>query len=222
MKIKKHVRLAEALEDLRGIMASLEQRESVLRGRRASVPDDLTLEIELETDEGGTELEIELKWRPTAQTPKDNPLIGILMGSERDRPVMEEAAAVLQESAVPYEIRVLSAHRTPDKVIEYAKSAPERGLEIIIAGAGMAAHLAGLVAANTCLPVIGVPIKSEVLGGIDALLSTVQMPTGIPVATVGINGARNAAYLALAMLGPKYPQISKRLRDIREGFRREG
>ncbi|OGW14120.1 MAG: 5-(carboxyamino)imidazole ribonucleotide mutase [Nitrospinae bacterium RIFCSPLOWO2_12_FULL_45_22] len=149
------------------------------------------------------------------------PLIGILMGSKNDRTVMEEAAGILREIGVPFDMQVLSAHRLPDRVMEYARSAAERGIEVIIAGAGMAAHLAGMVTANTQLPVIGVPLNSGVLGGIDALLSTVQMPDGVPVATVAINGAKNAAYLALEILALKYHEIDEKFKKMREEAKRE-
>jgi 5-(carboxyamino)imidazole ribonucleotide mutase len=127
------------------------------------------------------------------------PLVSIIMGSTSDLPVMEEAAKVLNELKIPFEMNALSAHRTPDKVEEFAKSAASRGIRVIIAGAGMAAHLPGVVAAMTPLPVIGVPIKSS-LDGLDSLLAIVQMPPGIPVATVAINGARNAGILAAQIL----------------------
>jgi len=148
------------------------------------------------------------------------PLVGILMGSDSDLPVMEKAAEALKEMGVAYEIDISSAHRLPEKTAGYAKTARERGLEVLIAGAGMAAHLAGVLAAHTTLPVIGVPLKSGALEGVDALYSTVQMPPGIPVATVGIDGAKNAAYLACEILSIKYPEIAKKLEDFREKTRR--
>ncbi|MBI5199562.1 MAG: 5-(carboxyamino)imidazole ribonucleotide mutase [Nitrospirae bacterium] len=151
---------------------------------------------------------------------KKNPLVGILMGSENDLPVMEEAAKVLKEMDVPYEIDISSAHRLPEKTAEYAKNARKRGIEVIIAGAGMAAHLAGTIAAHTTLPVIGVPLKSGALKGVDALYSTVQMPTGIPVATVSIDGAKNAAYLACEILSIKYPDIAKKLESVRNKMKK--
>jgi len=143
------------------------------------------------------------------------PLVGILMGSDSDLPVMEKAAEVLKEMGVAYEMDISSAHRLPEKTAQYAKTARERGLEVLIAGAGMAAHLAGVIAAHSTLPVIGVPLKSGALDGVDALYSTVQMPPGIPVATVGIDGAKNAAYLACEILSIKYPEIVKKLEDFR-------
>jgi len=143
------------------------------------------------------------------------PLVGILMGSDSDLPVMEKAAEVLKEMEVAYEIDISSAHRLPEKTAHYAKTAKKRGIEVLIAGAGMAAHLAGVLAAHTTLPVIGIPLKSGALNGADALYSTVQMPPGIPVATVGIDGAKNAAYLACEILSIKYPEIAKKLEDFR-------
>ena len=148
------------------------------------------------------------------------PLVGILMGSESDLPVMEKAAEVLKEMGVSYEMEISSAHRLPDKTANYAKTARNRGIEVLIAGAGMAAHLAGVLASHTTLPVIGVPIKSGPLNGADALYSTVQMPPGIPVATVGIDGAKNAAYLACEILSIKSPEITKKIEDFRSRMRK--
>jgi 5-(carboxyamino)imidazole ribonucleotide mutase len=130
----------------------------------------------------------------------DRPLVGVLMGSESDAQVMEETVKELESLGIPHEAKVLSAHRDPEGVREYALSAAARGLKVIIAGAGKAAALAGVVASMTDLPVIGVPVKTSDLGGLDSLLSTVQMPSGVPVATVAINGARNAAILAAKIL----------------------
>lgn len=149
------------------------------------------------------------------------PLVGILMGSDSDLPVMEKAGEVLREMGIPFEMEISSAHRLPDKTSDYAKRARERGIEALIAGAGMAAHLAGVLAANTTLPVIGVPLKSGALNGVDALYSTVQMPAGIPVATVAIDGAKNAAYLACSILSIKYPEIAEKLEGYREKTRQE-
>ncbi|MBA3004577.1 MAG: 5-(carboxyamino)imidazole ribonucleotide mutase [Desulfurivibrio sp.] len=146
---------------------------------------------------------------------QSKPLVGILMGSESDLPVMEKAGAVLAEMGIPYEIDISSAHRLPDKTAEYAGTARERGLEVIIAGAGMAAHLAGVIAAHTTLPVIGVPLTSGALHGVDALYATVQMPPGVPVATVAIDGAKNAAYLACEILSIKYPEVAGELEKFR-------
>ncbi|MGQ9508003.1 MAG: 5-(carboxyamino)imidazole ribonucleotide mutase [Thermodesulfobacteriota bacterium] len=149
------------------------------------------------------------------------PLVGILMGSENDLTIMEKAAEVLKEMNIPYEIDIGSAHRLPEKTAHYAKTARERGIEVLIAGAGMSAHLAGVLAAHTTLPVIGVPIKSGALEGVDSLYSTVQMPTGVPVATVGIDGAKNAAYLACEILSIKYPEIAKKLDEFREKMKKD-
>jgi len=149
----------------------------------------------------------------------DKPLVGILMGSESDLPIMEKAAEVLEEMGTPFEMDISSAHRLPEKTAEYARTARTRGLEVLIAGAGMAAHLAGVLASHTTLPVIGVPINSGALNGVDALYSTVQMPPGIPVATVGIDGAKNAAYLACEILSIKYPEIARKLEAFREKLR---
>ncbi len=129
------------------------------------------------------------------------PLVGIIMGSDSDLGVMEESAKILEEFGVVYEITIVSAHRTPDRLFTYAETAQNRGLRVIIAGAGGSAHLPGMTAALTALPVIGVPVKTKNLEGMDSLLSIVQMPPGIPVATVAINGAKNAGLLALKMLG---------------------
>lgn len=142
------------------------------------------------------------------------------MGSDSDLPVMEEAARILEEFGVSYEITIVSAHRTPERMFRYAQEAESRGIEVIIAGAGGAAHLPGMVASITILPVIGVPVKSSALQGLDSLLSIVQMPPGVPVATVAINGARNAGILAAEILGIKYPEVRKRVRAYRESLRK--
>ena len=138
------------------------------------------------------------------------PKVSIIMGSTSDLPIMEKAAKVLDEFEIPFEMSALSAHRTPDEVAEFAKGAEERGIKVIIAAAGMAAHLGGVIASMTTLPVIGVPIKSS-LDGMDALLATVQMPPGIPVATVGIDNGTNAAILAAQMLSLKYDYLKDML-----------
>jgi 5-(carboxyamino)imidazole ribonucleotide mutase len=144
-------------------------------------------------------------------------LVGVIMGSRSDWETMTHAAETLQSLSVPHEVRVLSAHRTPDQLIEYAASAESRGLEVIIAAAGGAAHLAGVTAAKTVLPVLGVPMESHPLNGLDSLLSTVQMPAGVPVGTLAIGraGAINAALLAVAILGNKYPQYREALQRYR-------
>ena len=144
------------------------------------------------------------------------PLIGILGGSKSDFPILEKAGAILADFDIPYELLVVSAHRTPDRLFQYAETAPGRGIEVIVAGAGGAAHLPGMLAAKTHLPVIGVPIPTENLRGLDSLLSIVQMPKGIPVATVAIGGAENAALLAAQILAGRYPWIADRVKAFRQ------
>ena len=148
-----------------------------------------------------------------------NAQVGIIMGSDSDLPVMRAAAAMLDQFAVAYEIDIVSAHRTPEKLHDYASSAEARGLRVIIAGAGGAAHLPGMAASLTVLPVIGVPISATRLEGMDALLSIVQMPAGVPVATVAIDNAANAAILAVQMLATAEPQLRERLRSYKLGLR---
>lgn len=149
------------------------------------------------------------------------PLVGIIMGSDSDLPVLREAAKVLEDFGIEYEITIVSAHRTPDRMFKYAEEGEERGLKIIIAGAGGAAHLPGMVASLTPLPVIGVPIKTSSLQGVDSLLSIVQMPEGVPVATVGINNAKNAGILAAEILGVTYPEIRKKIKQYKEKLKKE-
>lgn len=151
----------------------------------------------------------------------NKPLVGILMGSDSDLPVMEKATEVLTQLGVAWEMDISSAHRLPDKTAVYARTARERGIEVLICGAGMAAHLAGVVASHTTLPVIGVPLKSGALAGVDALYATVQMPPGIPVATVAIDGGKNAAYLAASILSIKRPELADRLEQFRAVTRQE-
>ena len=141
------------------------------------------------------------------------PLVGIVMGSDSDLPIMQETANILDDFNVPYDITISSAHRSPELTTTYAKNAAKKGLEVIIAGAGGAAHLAGVIASKTSLPVIGVPIDSSSLKGFDSLLSTVQMPSGVPVATmaIGKTGAKNGAILAIQILSLKYPELKKKL-----------
>ncbi|MCC8188536.1 MAG: 5-(carboxyamino)imidazole ribonucleotide mutase [Bacteroides sp.] len=148
------------------------------------------------------------------------PIVSIIMGSTSDLPVMEKAAALLNEMHIPFEINALSAHRTPEAVEEFAKNAHARGIRVIIAAAGMAAHLPGVIAASTHLPVIGVPIKAS-LEGVDALLAIVQMPPGIPVATLGINGALNAAILAVQMLSLENKELEQKLIAYKEGLKKK-
>lgn len=148
------------------------------------------------------------------------PIVSIIMGSTSDLPVMEKAAKFLDDMHIPFEMNALSAHRTPAEVEEFARSAKERGLRVIIAGAGMAAALPGVIAASTTVPVIGVPIKG-MLDGLDAMLSIIQMPPGIPVATVGVNGAQNAAILAAEMLALADANIDARLIAYKEGLKQK-
>lgn len=149
------------------------------------------------------------------------PIVGIIMGSDSDLVIMQETAKVLEEYSVPYELTIVSAHRTPDVLVTYSHSAKQRGLKVIVAGAGGAAHLPGMTASMTVLPVIGVPIKGKNLEGVDSLLSIVQMPSGVPVATVAINGARNAGLLAIKMLGITDEDISVRLEEGMEKLNKE-
>ncbi len=142
--------------------------------------------------------------------------IGIIMGSDSDLPVVEKAFEVLNEFEVPFEVHVLSAHRTPGEAADFAKNAKKNGVGVIIAAAGKAAHLAGAMAANTTLPVIGIPVKSSTLDGLDALLSTVQMPSGMPVATVAIDGAANAALLGVQILAVEDEALAEKLTAYRE------
>ena len=152
---------------------------------------------------------------------QDRPLVGIVMGSISDKDVMDECVKTLKEMDINFEITVSSAHRSPDKTRDYATSASDRGIEVLIAGAGWAAHLAGILASYTTLPVIGVPIDSSPLRGIDSLLSTVQMPPGVPVATmaIGKGGARNAAVFAAQILALKYDEVAKRLEEYKEDLK---
>lgn len=141
--------------------------------------------------------------------------VAIITGSDSDLPIIEKAIDILKDFSIPFEVHIYSAHRTPEKAIEFSKNAEKNGFGVIIAAAGMAAHLAGVIAANTILPVIGIPCKSQNLEGIDALLSTVQMPSGIPVATVAINGGVNAALLSIEILAVNDKELSKKLKEKR-------
>jgi 5-(carboxyamino)imidazole ribonucleotide mutase len=151
--------------------------------------------------------------RPSAKSAR-KPLVGVIMGSQSDWETMKDAVAALKEMGIPFEAKVVSAHRTPKLMAEYAGSAAKRGLEVIIAGAGGAAHLPGMTASMTPLPVIGVPVTSKQLKGLDSLLSIVQMPAGVPVATVSIGNARNAGLLAARILGVKLPKVRKAVADF--------
>lgn len=150
---------------------------------------------------------------------KPNPRIGIIMGSDSDLRVMKEAAEVLEEFTIPYELTVASAHRTPNRMADYAKNAHKRGIQVIIAGASGAAHLPGMTASYTHVPVIGVPVKTKTMDGVDSLLSIVQMPPGVPVATVAINGAKNAGLLAVEILGTADKQIAAKLQEYKKNMK---
>lgn len=154
----------------------------------------------------------------TVVTHSDRPLVGVIMGSKSDWPTMQQAVDMLELFKVPYEVKVVSAHRTPDLMFEYADQAEARGLKVIIAGAGGAAHLPGMVAAKTVVPVLGVPIQSRALSGQDSLLSIVQMPGGIPVGTLAIGeaGAKNAGIFAAQIVGGEFPQIRDAVKDFRK------
>ncbi len=149
------------------------------------------------------------------------PLVGLIMGSDSDWPTVEPAAEVLAEFGVPFEVGVVSAHRTPEKMLDYAKQAHTRGIKVIVACAGGAAHLPGMVAAATPLPVIGIPRALKDLDGLDSLLSIVQMPAGVPVATVSIGGAKNAGLLAIRTLGVQYSELVERMADYQENLAKE-
>jgi 5-(carboxyamino)imidazole ribonucleotide mutase len=148
------------------------------------------------------------------------PVVSIIMGSTSDYKVMEKAAELLNDFKIPFEINALSAHRTPEEVEDFARNAADRGIQVIIAAAGMAAHLCGVIAASTTLPVIGVPISAS-LGGMDALLAIVQMPPGIPVATVGINGSLNAGILAVQFLAVGNPELRQKLAEYKAGLKKK-
>ena len=147
------------------------------------------------------------------------PKVAILMGSKSDFGVVKPAVTVLKSFGVETEVRVISAHRTPEEAHDFSLNASKNGIEVLICAAGKAAHLGGVIAANTTLPVIGLPVKTDMMGGLDSLLSIVQMPSGIPVATVGVNAGENAGLLALQILGIKYPEISKKLSDYKNKMR---
>lgn len=147
-----------------------------------------------------------------------DPIVGVIMGSQSDWPTMKNATSVLNEFKIPFEVRIVSAHRTPERLFRYGNQAKARGLKVIIAGAGGAAHLPGMIASKTAIPVIGVPIKTDALSGVDSLYSIVQMPKGVPVATmaIGKNGAHNAALFAISILGIKHEELLKSLEKKRE------
>lgn len=149
---------------------------------------------------------------------ENRPLVGIIMGSDSDLPTMQDAADICKEFNIPFEMRVVSAHRTPDDMADYGKEAHNRGIKVIIAGAGGAAHLPGMIAARTPLPVIGVPVKSRTLSGVDSLHSIVQMPPGVPVATVAIGGGKNAGLLAMQIIGIHIPDIMEKMINYKKNM----
>ena len=151
----------------------------------------------------------------------NKPQVGIIMGSDSDLPVMSAAAQMCEEFGIEFEVSIVSAHRTPDRLVEYSKSAIERGLKVIIAGAGGAAHLPGMVASLTPLPVIGVPVRGSNLEGMDSLLSIVQMPGGVPVATVAVNGAKNAGILAAQIIGSSNSEIQEKVASYKQKIKQE-
>jgi 5-(carboxyamino)imidazole ribonucleotide mutase len=155
---------------------------------------------------------------PKRKSIEERPLVGIMLGSASDLEQVTPAQEILKEFGVPFELKILSAHRTPDHALRYAAEAESKGLEVIIAAAGGAAHLPGVVAAKTLLPVIGIPIKSKALNGLDSLLSIVQMPAGIPVATVAIDGSANAALLAITIMAGRHPELRVKLRRYRKSL----
>ncbi|OIR05129.1 N5-carboxyaminoimidazole ribonucleotide mutase [mine drainage metagenome] len=182
--------------------------------RRASQPNEFRYGISLQLPFSVPSVPLWFNnWNPlsTMKTSKTKPLVGIIMGSESDWPTMSEAARILGEFGVPYEATVVSAHRTPEDMVAYAKAAEGRGLRVIIAGAGGAAHLPGMVASLTNLPVVGVPVESKALKGMDSLLSIAQMPGGIPVATMAIGGAKNAGLMAARILGTADAALRRRM-----------
>jgi 5-(carboxyamino)imidazole ribonucleotide mutase len=183
---------------------SREERVTDERSREERVTDERSRE-ERVTDERSREERV-----------TEAPRVGVIMGSDSDWPVMEAAAHALAEFEIPFEVGVVSAHRTPGRMLDYARTAADRGIEVIIAGAGGAAHLPGMVASATALPVIGVPVPLAKLDGLDSLLSIVQMPAGVPVATVSIGGARNAGLLAVRILGATDTELRKRVEAFQE------
>jgi 5-(carboxyamino)imidazole ribonucleotide mutase len=206
--------LPQAIDEIISTLMSLKTTGSArIGGVEVTLPDRVDVEAEIEVADGAGELEFELKWPASGHA--SSPLVAILCGSASDLPLLEKSRSVLSDLDVPHEVRVLSAHRTPAELLEYVGSAKDRGIEVFIAAAGGAAHLAGVVAAHTTAPVIGLPVPSQHLSGLDSLLSIVQMPKGVPVASVAIGGAENAAILAVQILALKYPELSERLGDLR-------
>jgi 5-(carboxyamino)imidazole ribonucleotide mutase len=208
----------KTLTELKRVLDGVERGGLVrVNGRLISVRHPMTYEIKTANSLVSGELHIAVSWpQPSGRARTGSPLVGVLGGSRSDFPVLEKAVAVLTHLGVPSELLVVSAHRTPDRLFAYAEAAADRGIEVIVAGAGGAAHLPGMLAAKTHLPVIGVPIPTENLRGLDSLLSIVQMPRGIPVATVAIGGAENAGLLAAQILAGRYHVLRERLKQFRE------
>ena len=178
--------------------------------------------MSLDPEYGGCyQLRINIRWEIMENESKAGPLVGVVMGSKSDFPVMKDAVEVLQEFDISAEVRVVSAHRTPADMATYGKEAEKRGIKVIIAGAGGAAHLPGMLASYSSLPVIGVPVKSSSLSGLDSLLSIVQMPKGVPVATVAINGARNAGLLAVQILATSNDVLARKMHEYKERIANE-
>ncbi len=214
MKTKKEALLKNSVEDIIQILTELKETGFLnFGGKSVRLPKKVKVETELEISKNSGEFEFEINW--TKGRVQVKPLVAILMGSESDKPVMSGAEEVLKKLDVPFETHVISAHRLPEKLSEYLTKISTRRIEVIIAGAGMAAHLPGVIASKVTVPVIGVPLKSGALNGVDALYSIVQMPSGVPVATVAIDGAKNAAFLAAQILGLKYSKISQNLQKLK-------
>lgn len=207
----------ESLRQVHQFLLTME-REGIFGSQRGTMPRHPPSSVEYKRTRSlvSDEWQIRLSWLCSPTAPNSlPPLVGVLGGSRSDFPVLEQAVDILTRLGVPSELRVVSAHRTPDQLFTYAEQAQGRGIEVIIAGAGGAAHLPGMLAAKTHLPVIGVPIPTEHLRGLDSLFSIVQMPRGIPVATVAIGGAENAGLLAAQILAGRYPAIQKRILEFR-------
>jgi 5-(carboxyamino)imidazole ribonucleotide mutase len=199
---------------VRQLLDELERGKIIkVNGKTIAVERPIIVECRAARSLVSGEVQISLSWPLEGDSVA--PLVGVLGGSKSDFPVLERAVAVLTHLGIPSELLVVSAHRTPDRLFRYAEDAPSRGIEVIVAGAGGAAHLPGMLAAKTYLPVIGVPIPTEHLRGFDSLLSIVQMPRGVPVATVAIGNAENAGLLAAQILAGHYPVIRERLKQFR-------
>jgi 5-(carboxyamino)imidazole ribonucleotide mutase len=205
---------ATRIQEVKRLLTEIGEGATVrVNGKVVKVQLPLDVEVTTARSLASGELHITVSWPEEDQ--QTSPLVGVLGGSKSDFPVLEKAVAILTHLGVPAELLVVSAHRTPDRLFRYAEDAAARGIEVIVAGAGGAAHLPGMVAAKTHLPVIGVPIPTDQLRGLDSLLSIVQMPRGIPVATVAIGGAENAGLLAAQILAGRYPIIRERLKRFR-------